>query len=1055
MTPIRTNAGISLRQRLLSLTLLTSGIGLLAGCGAFLAFDSYNAKNKTVRELRLTADLIGTNASAALAFDDARNGEKLLQALRTRPHIRCAVLYQTEDHFFASYLRDDLNGKYLFPIQPPGEVDWTAEKLTVVRPIILNDRVLGKILVESDLQELHGRTVLYAKVTAAIAAGALLTVYFLTVLLGRGVTGPMQRLAQIARNVAEKSDYSLRAPPLPGRELGQLSADFNHMLDEISKRDAALVEARNQLEERVAERTRELQIEIGERERIEIALRQSEQMFRTLSATAPVGIAKLDSQGKLTYVNQAWIEMTGLSFEASLRDGWRMAIHPDDLERIERTRNAAIAQGQDYSMSYRFVSSRGLLWVDTSARGIRTKDGKQLGYVVVTQDVTERQIAAENMRRAKDAAEAANRAKSEFLANMSHEIRTPMNGIIGMTELTLDTNLDAEQRSYLGMVKASADALLGIINDILDFSKIEAGRLELESAVFSLPACIEEALWPLALRAHEKGLELSWSVDAGVPEYLKGDTARLRQVLINLSGNAVKFTKQGRVSIRAERLPSLQAMVILRVTVADTGIGIPPEKHREIFEAFSQVDASTTREFGGTGLGLSISARLARLMGGEISVESEPNKGTQFHFTAKFGVVADEEVPTTLVAGPPLNGFRALVVDDNEINRHLLQQLLPAWGMEVQAASSGHEAIELFGKYEANGTRFSVILMDKNMPGLSGYETTEELRAVPGGEEVPVLILTSSPVPEDRQQEKSLRIFKRISKPIMREELREALQLALYGAKFGRTDSRHQPETSRLERPLRILLTEDNGVNQKLATRLLEKMGHHVTLACNGKQAVEHVERCTFDVVLMDIQMPIMGGVQATQLIRKAESEANRRTPIVAMTAHAMKGDREKYLMAGLDGYVSKPIRTDVLRDEIARVVQFAEIRFQSNEGTPMEKQNSNSLDREELLNRVEHDEELAREILGIFQTDSAANRDSLRAAVESRNADEVRSLAHGFKGMLANLAANSASAAAGNLETLGKEGKANEFASAWQAFDNELSNVLKEVEQMLAGAIQ
>jgi two-component system, sensor histidine kinase and response regulator len=572
-----------------------------------------------------------------------------------------------------------------------------------------------------------------------------------------------------------------------------------------------------------------------------------------------------------------------------------------------------------------------LLWVDTSARGIRSKDGRHLGYVAVTQDVTERQIAAENMRRAKDAAEAANRAKSEFLANMSHEIRTPMNGIIGMTELALDTKLDVEQRNYLGMVKTSADALLGIINDILDFSKVEAGRLELESAVFSLPACIEEALWPLALQAHEKGLELFWSVDAGVPEYLRGDATRLRQVLINLSGNAVKFTKQGRVSVRAERLPSPDAVVSLRVTVADTGIGISPEKSREIFEAFSQADASTTREFGGTGLGLSISSRLAKLMGGEISVESEPSQGTQFYFTAKFGAVSREEAPAIFSTGPPLNGFRALIVDDNEINRHLLQQLLPAWGMEVKLASEGHEAIEMFAKHQQSGMPFSVVLMDKNMPGLGGYEATEELRALPGGAHVPVLILTSSPITEDLDQEKSLRISKRISKPIIREELREALQLALYGATSPRSDSK-QPETRRLERPLHILLTEDNAVNQKLAIRLLEKLGHHVTIASNGKEAVECAKRCAFDLVLMDIQMPIMGGVQATQLIRESEQHANRRTPIVAMTAHAMKGDREKYLSAGMDGYVSKPVRTDLLRDEIARVVQFAEIKLRADE---------------------------------------------------------------------------------------------------------------------------
>ena len=1045
---------MSLRQRLLVLTLLTSGIGLLVGCGAFLAFDLHDAKQNEVEDLQTAADLIGTNSAAALAFDDALSGTKLLQALKTRPHIRGAALYRPDGHFFASYLRDDLSGKYLFPKAETNGVTWATDNLTVVRPIVVNEKLLGTIRIETDLHGMYDRMQLYLRVTALIALGAILTVYFLTIVLGRSVTGPIQLLAQTVRTVAESRDYSQRAPMLSGREMRQLSADFNHMLDEISKRDAALVEARDYFEAGVAERTRELEVEIGERERAQTALRQSEEMFRTLSAAAPVGIAKLDARGKVTYVNQAWMEMTGLTLEGSLREGWRKAIHPEDLERIEKTRNAAISAGEDYTMSYRFNSPKRLVWVDTIARGIKSKDGARLGYVAVTQDVTQRQIAAENMQRAKEAAESANRTKSEFLANMSHEIRTPMNGIIGMTELALDTKLDPEQRNYLEMVKSSADALLGIINNILDFSKIEAGRIELENAVFSLSACIEEALRPLALRAHEKGLELSWTIDAAAPEYLNGDSTRLRQVLINLCGNAVKFTKEGQVSIKVESLAAPPGKVFLRVTVADTGIGIPPDKHQQIFESFSQADTSTTREFGGTGLGLSISSQLVKLMGGEISIESEPGQGTQFHFTAKFGSVTGSEVPTMVLQGPELKGFRALAIDDNEANRHLLGCLLPFWGMEVTLAASGEEGLKRFEEQQRNGTPFSVVLTDKKMPGFSGYETVEELRRLPGGANVPVLMLTSSPVAEDQRQHAALRIFKRISKPIIRDELRTALQLALHVSHSGQVEAAKSEQTHDSQ-PLRILLAEDNAVNQKLAMRLLEKMGHRITLATNGKEAVEEAQRRDFDVILMDIQMPVMGGVQAVQLIRKAEAEAGRRTPIVAMTAHAMKGDREKYLAAGMDGYVSKPIRSELLSDEMARVVQFAILTGSAPESSDDAKEEAVILDRAEFLNRVEHDGDLARELLEIFQAESAANREALRAAVAERSADATRSAAHAFKGMLANLAANRASAAAAHLEALAKEGKTDALTSAWQQFDTELSRVVQEVEHLLAGAIQ
>jgi PAS domain S-box-containing protein len=857
------------------------------------------------------------------------------------------------------------------------------------------------------------------------------------------------------RAVTEKGDYSVRTPLLAGKEMWQLSADFNHMLDEISRRDGKLIEARQGLEDRVAERTRELEIEIVERERAEVALRQNEELFRTLSAAAPVGISKVDAEGKLTYVNQAWTEMTGLTFESALADGWRKAVHPDDLERAERIRRPAIAQGLDYSLSFRFVKADRTVFVETVARGIRDPFGKHLGYVAVTQDVTERRLTAENLQRSKDLAEAANRAKSEFLANMSHEIRTPMNGIIGMTELALDTNLDAEQRGYLGMVKSSADALLVIVNDILDFSKVEAGRMELESAAFSLNECVEEALWPLMIRAKAKGLEFSWAVDPEVQEFLQGDATRLRQVLINLCANAVKFTKQGSVKVRAERLPGPADKVELRITVTDTGIGIPADKHRSIFEAFSQADASTTREFGGTGLGLSISAQLAKLMGGSITLESEPGKGTKFQFTAKFEAVAPTAIPTKYSDLPALQGVRALAVDDNEVNRQLLEHLLSAWGMEVEIAKNGEDAVAQFETAERESRPFAVVIMDQNLPSLNGCQTVEQIRGLKGGDRTPVILLTSSPAAEDENERKRLRIAHRLNKPIIRRELREALQTVLPRGALPITAGQ-LASTRDLARPLKILLAEDNAVNQKLAIRLLEKMGHVVTLATNGKEAVQEAKQRSFDLILMDIQMPIMGGVKATHMIRQDESARGmRRTPIVASTAHAMAGDREKYLEEGMDGYVSKPIRTDLLREEISRVTKMTNTESAGKNQPMVSEASSKSLDREELLSRVEHDESLMREVLGIFQTDAAVNRKLLSDAINSKDAVAVRSLAHGFKGMLANLAAGPAAEVAAQLETAAEQGRTSEFVSTGERFDRLLTEVLREVDLMLAGVMQ
>jgi PAS domain S-box-containing protein len=1040
---------ISFRQRLLRLTLMTSGIGVLLGCGAFLYYDLQQARVRAVENLTSVADLVGTNESAALAFDDAMNGSKLLEALRTRPEIRGAALYRPDGHFFASYLRTDLAGRYLFPDAAAEGATWGDSTLTVVRPVMLDAKLLGRIRLELDLEQLNQRRRFYFQMTAGIAFGALLIVYFLTAFLGRAITLPIRILAETARAVSEFGDYTRRAPALRGREMRQLGADFNHMLAEISRRDAELIDARNQLEKRVTMRTKELESEIYERERAEIALRQSEQMFRTLSALAPVGIVLLDASGNFTYVNQGWQDMSGLTLEESLGRGWKKAVHADDLERVERTRNLGISAGKNYGIGYRMQTPAGIIEVESTARVIRGGSGDIRGFVAVAIDVTQKLRVAEGLRAAKEAAETANRAKSEFLANMSHEIRTPLNGIIGMTELTLDTELNAEQRSYMQMVKSSADALLNIINDILDFSKIEAGRMDLETAVFSIHSCVEEALRPLALRAHQKGIELSWLVDKNVPEYVRGDATRLRQVLINLCGNGVKFTKQGSVSVRVEREAADDTALTLRFVVADTGIGIPKDKHGSIFAAFSQADASTTREYGGTGLGLSISARLVRLMGGEISIESEVGKGTTFRFTTHVGSVSGSDLPRRQPRQSGLEGVTALIVDDNEINRRLLERLLAGWRMTSSSAAGGEEALALFAKRQAAGWPFSVVLMDKNMPKMSGYDTVRKLRGLPLGEKVPVMILTSSPVAEDIEEHRSLNIAQRISKPILREELLAALREQVLGEVASAAD----PATSANVSPsaLRILLAEDNTVNQRLAVRLLEKMGHRVTLASNGREAVDFAAMERFDLIILDIQMPVMGGVEATQHIRSFEQGKPVKVPVIAMTANAVKGDRKKYLTCGMDGYVSKPIQAESLRQEIRRVTEARANEF-APQPAPAEDAKPVVLDTGDLLRRVESDEQLFREILEIFQTDAESSLRALRSAVESSDPSAVASHAHAFKGMLANLAASPSSSAAARLEEAGRLNQTDTFRGLLRAFERELDQVLGETRAVLAG---
>jgi PAS domain S-box-containing protein len=744
--------------------LFTCIVALLIVSTVFALYDRASFLHAKSDDLSAAADMIGLNSTAALTFHDRKSAREGLNALQAKQQVIHACVYDLSGKVFATYNRNPADQSFSPPPVRDHFQQVTGRRMILFQDITMNARRFGTIFIEADLRDLDDRTLRFAMIGLGALLGSLAIAFLLSFRLQSVISGPIQQLADTASSISAAENYSLRARKAANDEIGVLFDQFNGMLDRIEQRDAALQNAHDDLERRVAERTAYL---------------------NALIEASPLAIMVLSPDDCIQLCNPAFEKLFHYSRQEVLGKSIRGLLAAGDLlEEAEELRRQT-RSGKHIQLVTTRQRKDGTL-VDVEVHTVRlVVEGQTKGTLILYQDISARKRSEEAMQQAKEAAEAASQAKSEFLANMSHEIRTPLNGVMGMTHLALGTELNSEQREYLETVKSSADSLLVVINGILDFSKVEAGKAELDICPFKLRDALDAALKTMSLRALEKGLKFTLDFAPEIPETVLGDSNKLSQVVLNLVGNALKFTHQGQVSLRAEVTSRTADLCLLHFTVSDTGIGISTEKHKLIFDPFAQADTSTTRKYGGTGLGLTISKRLVHLMGGDIWLESDIGQGARFHFTVRLASAESSSLQSIRTQSPATrhDPVHHLAVDD--------------------------------GRLSSNS--------------------------------------------------------------------------------------------------LHVLLVEDNLVNQRLASRMLEKRGHRVEVAGNGREALEALERAPFDLVFMDVQMPEMDGFEATAAIRAKETNSSAHLPIIALTAHAMAGYREKCLAAGMDNYLTKPLQPSEL----------------------------------------------------------------------------------------------------------------------------------------------